>query len=37
MNYDYDATRHQLVVGRPVENVVSLFTMDQIFAGDFDP
>jgi hypothetical protein len=37
MTYDYDATRHQLVVGRPVENIVSLFTMDQIFAGDFDP
>jgi hypothetical protein len=37
MSYDYDATRHQLVVGRPVENIVSLFTMDQVFAGDFDP
>jgi len=33
----YDATRHRLGVGRPAENIVSLFTMDQIFAGDFDP
>lgn len=35
--YDYDATRHRLIVGRPSENLVSLFTTDQIFADDFDP
>jgi hypothetical protein len=35
--YDYDATRHRLIVGRPHENIVSLFTMDQVFAEDFDP
>ena len=37
MSYDYDATHHQLIVGRVVENLVSLFTMDQIFADDLDP
>jgi Repeat of unknown function (DUF5650) len=37
MTFDYDATRHRLIVGRPAENLVSLFTMDQIFAEDFDP
>lgn len=36
MNSGYDPVRHQLVVGRPAENIVSLFTMDQIFASDFD-
>jgi hypothetical protein len=35
--HDYDAVRQRLVVGRPSDNIVSLFTMDQIFAGDFDP
>jgi len=37
MVYDYDASRHRLIVGRPAENLVSLFTMDQIFADDLDP
>ena len=37
MTFDYDATRHRLIVGRPAENIVSLFTMDQVFADDFDP
>jgi Repeat of unknown function (DUF5650) len=37
MNYAYDATRHVLVVGRPFDNTVSLFTMDQVFADDFEP
>jgi hypothetical protein len=37
LNYDYDASRGHLVVGRPSDNIVSLFTMDQIFAGDFEP
>jgi len=37
MVHDYDPGRHRLVVGRPAENIVSLFTMDQIFAGDLEP
>lgn len=37
MTYAYDPARHTLVVGRPVSNIVSLFTMDQIFADDFEP
>ena len=37
MTYSYDATRHRLIVGRPYENIVSLFTSDQVFADDFDP
>lgn len=37
MVYSYDPTRQQLVVGRPAENIVSLFTMDQIFADNFEP
>jgi hypothetical protein len=36
MVHDYDASRHRLAVGRPAENIVSLFTMDQIFAGDLE-
>jgi hypothetical protein len=35
--YDYDPTNHRLFVGRAMENLVSLFTMDQIFADDFEP
>jgi hypothetical protein len=35
MNFAYDAIRHKLLVGRPAENIVSVFTMDQIFADDF--
>jgi len=37
MVFDYDATQQQLIVGRPAENIVSLFRMDQIYADDFDP
>lgn len=37
MTYSYDAARQRLVVGRAAENIVSLFTMDQIFADDLDP
>jgi hypothetical protein len=37
IRYAYDPVRQRLIVGRPAENIVSLFTMDQIFAGDFDP
>jgi hypothetical protein len=34
--FAYDAARHQLVVGRPADNIVSLFTMDQVFADSFE-
>lgn len=37
MTYGYDATRHRLIVGRPAENIVTLFTTDQLFADDFSP
>jgi hypothetical protein len=36
MVFAYDATRHQLIVGRPADNIVSLFTMDQVFSGGFE-
>jgi hypothetical protein len=36
MPWDYDPIHKQLVVGRPLENLVSLFTMDQIFANGFE-
>ena len=32
----YDTQRQRLVVGRPDENIVSLFTMDQVFADNFE-
>ena len=35
-NYAYDSTRHRLLVGRPAEDVVTLFTMDQIFSYGFE-
>jgi len=34
--FAYDAARHQLVVGRPADNIVSLITMDEIFAARFE-
>ncbi|MEP7097158.1 MAG: hypothetical protein ABI748_05795, partial [Dokdonella sp.] len=34
--FAYDATRQRLAVGRPADNIVSLFTMDQIFANGFE-
>ena len=37
MTIAYNSTLHQLVVGRPGDNIVSLFTMDQIFADGFEP
>ena len=37
MVFGYDPKRHQLVVGRPLENLVSLFTMDEIFADNLEP
>ena len=37
ITHAYDAARQQLIVGRPADNIVSVFTMDQIFAGDFEP
>lgn len=36
MPWDYDPIHKQLVVGRPLENIVSVFTMDQIFANGFE-
>lgn len=39
MVYSYDAARHQLAVGRPASNIVSLFTLpvpDRIFADEFE-
>lgn len=35
--FDYDPVRHRLIVGWPAASMVSIFTMDQILAGDFDP
>lgn len=35
--YDYDSTRHRPMVGRPDENIVNVFTMDQIFAENIQP
>jgi hypothetical protein len=34
--YDYDGVGHRLLMGRPAYNVVSLFTSDQVFAGDME-
>ncbi len=36
MSYAYVPAHHELIVGRPASNIVSLFTMDQIFADDFE-
>ena len=36
MNFDYDNARDLLVVGRPDENIVSLFRIDEIFRNGFD-
>jgi hypothetical protein len=33
----YDSSRRRLVVGRPADNKISLFTAEQIFAANFDP
>lgn len=35
--YAYDAARQRLIVGQSASNIVSLFSMDQIFASDFQP
>ncbi len=35
--YAYDPARQRLIVGQPASNIVSLFSMDQIFASDFEP
>ncbi|HET6632559.1 MAG TPA: hypothetical protein VFG73_07620 [Rhodanobacteraceae bacterium] len=37
MSHDYDHGLQRLIVGRPAENIVTLFTMDQIFADGFQP
>jgi len=34
--FDYDAKRGQLVVGRPAENIVTLFKADLLFRNGFD-
>ncbi len=36
MVFAYDASRKRLAVGRPADNIVSLFTMDQIFASGYE-
>lgn len=36
LNFDYDAARDQLVVGRPAENIVTLFKADLLFRDDFE-
>lgn len=36
MVFTYDSGRQRLVVGRPADNIVSLFTMDQIFPANFE-
>ncbi len=36
MTYDYDSSHHRLIVGRPSENIVSVFTRDQVFAENFE-
>ncbi len=35
--HDYDPTRQRLVVGKRKENKVTLLTMEQIFADNFEP
>ena len=36
MPFDYDALHARLIVGRPLENAVSVFTMDQLFSDGFE-
>jgi len=36
MVFAYDATRTQLVVGRPASNIVTLLNADQIFKNGFE-
>lgn len=36
LSHAYDAARSMLVVGRPAENIVSLFTIDQVFASGWE-
>ena len=36
IKYAYDPSRHQLIVGRPGDNLVSLFTMDQVFFDNYE-
>ena len=35
--YAYAAARKQLVVGRPLDNIVTLYPMDEVFAEGFGP
>lgn len=36
MVFSYSVAQHRLAVGRPAENIVSLFTLDQVFASSFE-
>lgn len=36
LSFSYDASHKQLVVDRPAENIVSLFTPDQVFSDGFN-
>jgi hypothetical protein len=36
MTFVYDSTHQRLIVGRPGDNIVSLFAMDQIFGNGFE-
>ena len=35
MVFDYSAARDEVVVGRPVENIVTVFRADELFKSDF--
>jgi hypothetical protein len=34
--FAYDKQHHQLIVGRPADNVVTIVRMDEVFSADFD-
>jgi len=36
MVFDYDASRDQLVVGRPLDNIVTIFRLDALFQNGFE-
>ena len=36
LGFAYDSVRGRLVVGRPTENIVTIFTMEQIFFDAFE-
>jgi hypothetical protein len=37
MNTAYDPVTHLLIVGRPSDNIVSLWDTDKLFANGFEP